>query len=87
VLVPNALITFPAARQGNGEARRWYADGGATAIVLSKRGMLLEPHPTFGPFEYRLLALNVTASEADEYARRHGFVHMRELRSRNEIRR
>jgi hypothetical protein len=86
LLIPNELITFRTSRDRNVEARRWYADGGATAVVLSKSGGLLEPHPTFGPREYRLLALDVGLEEATDYACRRGFTHMRELRQQNEYR-
>jgi hypothetical protein len=84
LLIPSELITFPTLRTV--EAWRWYADGGATALALSTGGTLLEPHPTFGPSEYRLLALNVTSEEANTYAHRHGFVHMRALPPQCELR-
>jgi len=64
------------------EQRRWYSDGGEACLVLTARGRLLEPHPTFGAQDYRLLARRVSFCEADEYARAHGFPHLRTLESR-----
>jgi hypothetical protein len=87
LLIPDQFITFRASREESIEAVRWYTDGGARAVVLSTRGALLEPHPTFGPREYRLLAINVNLEEASDYAYRRGFMHMRELRPRDEIHR
>jgi hypothetical protein len=38
------------------ESRRWYGGSGSSCLVLTARGRLLEPHSTYGPSEYRLLA-------------------------------
>jgi hypothetical protein len=61
------------------ESRRWYGGDGAVCFVLTGRGRLLEPHPTFGPGSYRLLALKVSFAEAGSYATRHGYHHLRLL--------
>ncbi len=60
------------------EYRRWYAVGGETCLVLTHRGRLLEPFPTFGPESYRVVAREASFPEADDYARRHAFPHLRE---------
>jgi len=61
------------------ERRRWYAHGGEACLVLSRRGRLLEPFPTYGPKAYRVLALRASFAEANQYALGHGFSHLREL--------
>lgn len=66
------------------ERRRWYSDGGEACFVLTARGRLLEPHPTFGPQAYRLLARRLSFREADAYARAHGFPHLRTIERRTE---
>ena len=64
------------------EERRWYSDGGEACLVLTARGRLLDPHPTFGPRDYRLIARRASFREADAYARAHGFPHLRTLEPR-----
>jgi hypothetical protein len=59
------------------ERFRWYADGGESCLVLTRYNDLLEPFPTFGPDEYRLLARDVRPREAHAYALAHGFPHFR----------
>jgi len=59
------------------EAKRWYAEGGESCLVLSEGGKLLEPIPTFGPTCYSLIATNVDEREASKYASAHGFRHVR----------
>src|ERR1700746_49280 len=54
------------------EERRWYADGAGSCFVLTRRGRLLEPFPTFGPTAYRVIAWRVSATEARAYAAEHG---------------
>jgi hypothetical protein len=68
----------------DGERRRWYSDGGEDCLVLTARGRLLEPHPTFGPQAYQLLAQRVSFREAGAYARAHGFPHLRTIEPRPE---
>jgi hypothetical protein len=63
--------------RGDAECRRWYTDGGEACIVLTQRGELVEPFPTFGPSAYRLLAHEVSLDEARAYALEHGFPHPR----------
>jgi hypothetical protein len=72
-------VVVSAPLRNDGEWRRWYSDGGEACVVLTARGRLLEPHPTFGPEEYRLLARQVSLPEADAFARAHGFSHPRAL--------
>ena len=72
-----AFITVKAPLCRDAERRRWYSDAAEHCLVLSERGRLLEPFPTFGPQEYRLVARLVSFREADDYARRLGFVHLR----------
>jgi len=64
------MVAVSACLSSDRETRRWYKDGGQSCLVLTARGRLLEPHPTFGPTEYRLLALRTSRREADIYARR-----------------
>jgi hypothetical protein len=71
------FITVNAPLRRDAERRRWYSDGAETCVVLSERGRLLEPFPTFGPQVYRLLARQVSFCEADDYARRLGLAHLR----------
>ncbi len=61
------------------ESRRWYGVGGSACLVLTTRGRLLEPYPTFGPSSYRLLSRRVGFGEADAYAIAHGYRHLRVL--------
>jgi hypothetical protein len=63
---------------GDSEQRRWYADGGAACLVLTGQGELLEPFPTFGPCSYRLLVRAVSFPEANAFASKHGFPHLRD---------
>jgi len=76
------MVVVCACLRRDRESRRWYSDGGQSCLVLTARGRLLEPHPTFGPTEYRLLALRTSRREADIYARAHGFVHLRTFEPR-----
>ena len=71
------FITVEAPLRRDAERRRWYSDGAENCLVLSARGRLLEPFPTFGPQEYRLLARHVSFREADDYARGRGLAHLR----------
>ena len=71
------FITVKAPLRRDAERRRWYSDGAENCLVLSARGRLLEPFPTFGPQEYRLLARQVSFREADNYARGLGLAHLR----------
>ena len=77
-------IVVRAPLRHDGERRRWYSDGGEACLVLTARGRLLEPHPTFGAQAYRLLARRVSFREADAYARAHGFPHLRTIAPRTE---
>ena len=61
------------------EVRRWYCEGAARCLVLTKRGRLLAPAPVFGPSAYRLVAYRVTRADADAFAYSLGFEHVREL--------
>jgi hypothetical protein len=63
--------------RGDRELRRWYSDGGCACLVLTDRGELLEPIPTFGPGVYRRLAGRASFQEANAYAWEHGFTHAR----------
>jgi hypothetical protein len=76
--VCSCFLLVSAPMQDDAESRRWYSDGGASAIVLTDGGRLLEPLPTFGPEEYRLLATEATLAEANEFALEHGFTVTRE---------
>lgn len=71
------IVTVPL--QGDGERRRWYTDRGDECLVWSRQGRLLEPLPVFGPSGYRLLAVEVSFREADEYARANGYHHLRSV--------
>ncbi len=59
-----SMIVVPGPLRRDHERRRWYGGGGSTWLVLTARGRLLEPYPTYGPREYRLLARNVNVGEA-----------------------
>jgi hypothetical protein len=59
------------------ESRRWYGGSGSSCLVLTARGRLLEPHPTYGPSEYRLLARKLNLAEANSYAIHHTYQHLR----------
>ena len=65
---------------GDCEVRRWYRAGGDACLVWSRQGRLLEPLPAFGPSGYRLLAVEVSFREADEYARANGYPYLRTVR-------
>jgi len=71
------LVVVEAPLLDDREGRRWYADGGETCLVLTEAGELLEPVPTFGPSFYRVIASDVDFSEADDYASRRAFRHLR----------
>lgn len=71
------FITVKAPLRRDAERRRWYSNCAEHCLVLSARGRLLEPFPTFGPQEYRLLARHVSFREADDYARGLGLAHLR----------
>jgi hypothetical protein len=71
------MIVVPGPLRRDHERRRWYGGGGSTCLVLTARGRLLEPYPTYGPREYRLLARNVNVGEASLYALDHGYRHLR----------
>ena len=73
------VITAPL--RHDSEERRWYDDQAAVCLVLTRRGRLLEPIPTFGPMSYRLLACKVTSAEARGYASAHELLHERTLPS------
>lgn len=61
------------------EERRWYGDRAASCVILTRRGRLLAPIPTFGPTSYRLLACKVTLAEARAYAAAQELRHERAL--------
>lgn len=71
------FVIVSAALKRDAEARRWYSQGARACLVLTERRRLLEPYPIFGPTSYRLLACNVSTTEAHRYAREHGFPHPR----------
>ena len=73
----NELVFVTAPLQGDVERRRWYGSNGHTCLVLTARRCLLEPHPTYGPTEYRLLAYEVSVQEANAYALDHDFRSIR----------
>jgi hypothetical protein len=75
----DAFVIVSAPLRRDAERRRWYSEGADACVVLTRRGRLLEPHPIFGPTNYRVLARRASASEAAAYARRSGLVHERGL--------
>jgi hypothetical protein len=70
-------LVIPAPLRRDSEQRRWYDDRALSCLVLTRRGRLLEPIPTFGPTSYRLLACKVTSAEARAYAAAHELRHER----------
>ena len=74
-------MVVPAPLRRDSEKRRWYDDQAANCVILTHRGRLLEPIPTFGPTSYRLLACKVTAGEARAYATAHELRHERAVPS------
>jgi hypothetical protein len=79
------VVTGPLRRDH--ESRRWYGGGGSVCLVLTARGRLLEPYPTYGPREYRLLARKVNPAEANSYAIEHGYHHLRVVDAPHDSRR
>jgi hypothetical protein len=75
------LLVIPAPLRRDSEAIRWYDDQAANCVVLTRRGRLLEPIPTFGATSYRLLACKVSSAEARTYAAAHDLQHERTLAS------
>jgi hypothetical protein len=69
------LVSVPL--HGDCEVRRWYRDGGNECLVWTRQHRLLDPLPAFGPAGYRLLAVDVSFREADEFARTNGYRHLR----------
>jgi hypothetical protein len=65
--------------EGDQEKWRWYTDGAEACCVLSKRGRLLEPLPTFGPSCYALITSGVSFQDANRYAMARGYRHTRKL--------
>lgn len=76
-------VVVHAPLQRDVEVRRWYCDGAARCLVLTKRGRLLAPAPVFGPSAYRLVAYRVSRADADAFAYSLGFEHERELPPRD----
>jgi hypothetical protein len=62
------------------EFRRWYTGGAGACLVLTRRGRLLEPFPTFGPTHYRFLARLASFADANSYALDQGFSNLRACR-------
>jgi hypothetical protein len=77
----NELVIVTAPLRGDIERRRWYGSNGHVCLVLTARRRLLEPHPTYDPTEYRLLAHEVSVQEANTYALGHNFPSMRMVES------
>ena len=73
----NELVFVTVPLQGDIERRRWYGSNGDACLVLTACRRLLEPHPTYGPTEYRLLAREVSVQEANTYALEHNFPSIR----------
>ena len=69
------VISAPLRRDA--EALRWYDDRAVNCLVLTRRGRLLTPTPTFGPMSYRLVACKVNPTEARAYAAAHELRHER----------
>ncbi len=69
----NELVIVTAPLRDDREHRRWYGSNGRVCLVLTTRRLLLEPHPTFGPTEYRVLARDVSVRDANGYAFAHRF--------------
>jgi hypothetical protein len=81
VRVNERLLVVPAPLRRDSEERRWYDDHAASCVILTQRGRLLEPIPTFGPTSYRLLACKVTPAEARAYAAAQELRHERTMPS------
>jgi hypothetical protein len=81
VRVNDRLLVIAAPLKRDSEARRWYADQAASCLVLTHRGRLLEPIPTFAPTSYRLLACRVSCAEARAYAAAQELGHERTIPS------
>ncbi len=79
MLVPDRVVFVEAPLRRDVERRRWYGDDGEGCLVLTVRGRLLEPCPTFRPRAYRLLACRATFDEAHAYALGHRLHHLRTL--------
>lgn len=77
--VNERLLVVPAPLRRDSEERRWYDDRAASCVILTQRGRLLEPIPTFGPTSYRLLACKVTPAEARAYAAAQELRHERTM--------
>jgi hypothetical protein len=75
------LLVIPSPLRRDSEERRWYDDQALICVVLTRRGRLLEPIPTFGPTSYRLLAYKVSFAEARSYAAAQGLRHERAVPS------
>jgi hypothetical protein len=73
----NEIVIVTAPLRGDIERRRWYGSNGHACLVLTARRRLLEPYPTYGPTEYRLLAREVSVQEANTYALDHNFPSIR----------
>jgi hypothetical protein len=70
-------ILIEALAPGDRERCRWYAEGATGALVLTLKGELVEPCPTFGPRCYLVIAHRATARDAARYARERGYLHPR----------
>jgi hypothetical protein len=79
VRLSERLLVTTAPLRRDSEERRWYDDQAASCVILTRRGRLLEPIPTFGPTNYRLLACKVTPEEARTYAADHELRHERTI--------
>jgi hypothetical protein len=79
VRVNERFLVVAAPLRRDSEERRWYAENAASCLVLTRRGRLLEPIPTFAPTSYRLLACKVTSAEARAYAAAHELRHERRI--------
>jgi hypothetical protein len=75
------LLAIRAPLRRDSEERRWYDEQAASCLVLTRRGRLLEPTPTFGPTSYRLLACKVSPAEARAYAAARELRHERTMPS------
>ncbi len=79
MLSADRVVVVGAPLRRDAERRRWYDDTGRTCVVLTARGRLLEPCPTYRPEAYRLLGLKATFDEAHAYALARRLVHLRTL--------
>jgi hypothetical protein len=73
----NELVIVTAPLRDDRERRRWYGSDGRVCLVLTTRRLLLEPHSTFGPTEYRVLARDVSVRDANGYALAQTFAQRR----------